>query len=54
MNKDDDWDLNIADNFVGKVENGPSFAPSNDEGRQPSFDDLIEYIRRRRIRDGNK
>lgn len=55
MNKDDDWDLNIADNFIGKDkgQNGPTFAPSNDEGRQPSFDDLIEYIKRRRSRDEN-
>jgi hypothetical protein len=51
MDTDNDWDLNIADNFIGKVQNGPTFAPSNNENRQPSFDDLIAHIRQRRDRD---
>ena len=56
MNTDNDWDLNIADNFIGKDkgQGGPTFAPSNSENRPPSFDDLIEHIRRRRDRDGNE
>ncbi len=51
----DDWDLNIADNFIGKEkgQNGPTFAPNNDENRPPSFDDLMNYILQRRARDSN-